>query len=426
MNLPEAHNQSQLKDITSSTPAPPHCQVEGQVNKPPPIKVEEEKVEEERVEEEEVEEPPSKQHMKYRRRKERRLGRAEERLQKNTQLLREMACPIWLDTEENAKSDTWVPPKSQPEKSDTWVPPKEEEDIFNEWYADVNSMIVDSGTTSTVGSIFHDSNNKFIPTGEKSEKVFKVANGNAEVATEKKLLQHQLRPASREVNIVPGIKSSLLSTSKLADDNYITILDKDKVEIFDANNTKVITTRGAIIRGFRCPVTRLHRIPLVPTNEITNLNTETILCNRPPTEFLRDRPPPTEAINNVYELRSQAELVRFFHAAAGFPTKATWIRAIKRGFYASWPGLTEKAVHKHFPESEETQKGHMKAQKPGVRSTKTKVVVNKADDDLTPQSKQRDIMVVTYDLEDELQQKIATDQTGNMPKKQEIITITRI
>ena len=67
-----------------------------------------------------------------------------------------------------------------------------------------------------------------------------------------------------------------------------------------------------------------------------------------------------------------------------------------------------------------------KAQKPGVRSTKTKVVVNKADDDLAPQSKQRDIMVVTYDLEDELQQKIATDQTGNMPKKQEIITITRI
>jgi hypothetical protein len=249
--------------------------------KPPPIK----------VEEEEQEEPTTKLRAKYRRRKERRLGRAEERLQQNTQLLKDMKCPIWLDTEEKEYESSHI-------AEDTSSTEEEEEDIFNQWYADVNSMIVDSGTTSTIGSVYHDIHNKFIPTGEKSEKVFKVANGHAEEATEKKLLQHQLRPASREVNIVPGIKSSLLSTSKLADDNYITILDKDKVEIFDANNTKVMTTRGAIIRGFRCPVTRLHRIPLVPTNDITNLNTETILC------YL---PPPTEAINNVYELRSQTE-----------------------------------------------------------------------------------------------------------------------
>ena len=189
MNLPEAHNQSQLKDITSSTPAPPHCQVEGQVNKPPPIKVENEEVEEEKVEEEEVEEPPTKKHMKYRRRKERRLGRAEERLQQSTQLLQEMACPIWLDTEEKEYEPSHLADGASSTES-------EEEDIFNEWYADVNSMIVDSGTTSTIGSVFHDNNDKFIPTGEKSEKVFKVANGNAEEATEKKLLQHQLRPTT--------------------------------------------------------------------------------------------------------------------------------------------------------------------------------------------------------------------------------------
>ena len=309
-------------------------------------------------EEEAKSEEPSKSNKhqaKHRRRKERRLLNADERLQKNLQLLSQGKCPVWLDTEvEEYESSNLA--ESGEEEETTLEQEVPQIDILNEWYNEVNSMIVDSGTTSTIGSIFDDRNDKFIPTGEKSTKVFKVANGIEEKATEKKLLQHKLRPASREVNIVPGITNSLLSTSKLADDDYITIFDKDKVEIFDATNTKVITTRGAIIRGFRCPITRLHRVPLVPTNEITNLNTDTILCSRPPTEYLRNRPPPTEAINNVYELRTQAELVRYFHAAAGFPTQATWIRAIKRGFFASWPGLTEKAVRKHFPESEETQK----------------------------------------------------------------------
>jgi hypothetical protein len=60
-------------------------------------------------------------------------------------------------------------------------------------------------------------------------------------------------------------------------------------------------------------------------------------------------------------------MVRYYHAAAGFPTKLTWIAAIKNKQYASWPGLTAEAVQKHFPESEETQKGHMKKQKAGIR-----------------------------------------------------------
>ena len=35
------------------------------------------------------------------------------------------------------------------------------------------------------------------------------------------------------------------------------------------------------------------------------------------------------AIHNVYELKTQPELVRYYHAAAGFPTKPLWLKAIK-------------------------------------------------------------------------------------------------
>ena len=43
---------------------------------------------------------------------------------------------------------------------------------------------------------------------------------------------------------------------------------------------------------------------------------------------------------SAYDLPSVRALVLFFHAAAGYPVKATWLKAIKTGFYKSWPGLT--------------------------------------------------------------------------------------
>jgi hypothetical protein len=57
--------------------------------------------------------------------------------------------------------------------------------------------------------------------------------------------------------------------------------------------------------------------------------------------------------------------------AAGFPTKPLWLKAIKNRQYASWLGLTWEAVNKHFPESEETLKGHGRKIRSRLRSTKT-------------------------------------------------------
>jgi hypothetical protein len=98
------------------------------------------------------------------------------------------------------------------------------------------------------------------------------------------------------------------------------------------------------------------RIPLVEV--VRNNNTDTITVNRPLTEFLLERPPPTDAIHNVYELKTQPELVRYYHAAAGFLTKPTWLRAIKNKQYALWPGLSIEAITRHYPDTEETPKGH--------------------------------------------------------------------
>ena len=229
-----------------------------------------------------------------------------------------------------------------------------------------------------------------------------------------------MRTPANELHITPGVsQNSLLSTVKYADANYITVFDKDEVNIYDANDTVVTVSKGAILRGWRDTNCNLWRIPLV--NMVRNLNTDTVLTKRPPSEFLQNRPDPTEAVHSVYELKTQPELVRYLHAATGFPTKPTWIRAIKNKHFASWPGLTVDAVRRHFPDSDETHKGHGRRTPSGIRSTRAQSESTPTDDSdntggLPPTTKEKTIFHKVYDLEEEATHKIWTDQTGRFPK----------
>ena len=48
------------------------------------------------------------------------------------------------------------------------------------------------------------------------------------------------------------------------------------------------------------------------------------------------------------------------------------MKAIHNGSYLTWPLITVENVNKFFPESDETQQGHMRGQRQGVSSTKPK------------------------------------------------------
>ena len=66
-------------------------------------------------------------------------------------------------------------------------------------------------------------------------------------------------------------------------------------------------------------------------------------------EALNSKQASGETINNVYELPSLAHTFRYLHAAAGFPTKSTWIKSIRNGNYLTWPLLAIYNVNRHFP-----------------------------------------------------------------------------
>jgi hypothetical protein len=211
-----------------------------------------------------------------------------------------------------------------------------------------------------------------------STTVFHLPDGRIAPATTRNKLLHNVREPARRVNIVPAlVKNSLLSTNKFAKAGYTIIYDKDEVNFYNARTTKIMVSEEAILTGWQCPHQKMWRVPLVPI--VTNLNTDTLLLDHPSgldslnamyavssSTVARNhvalhlgKLAQRDHIHNVYELPSVEPTIRYLHGAAGFPTRASWLKAINHGNYLSWPLINVKNVTKFFPESEETQKGHM-------------------------------------------------------------------
>ena len=74
--------------------------------------------------------------------------------------------------------------------------------------------------------------------------------------------------------------------------------------------------------------------------------------------------------NHVYETKSKQELTLFYHAACFSPTKRTFVDAIKRHAFASWPGLTVELINKYLSRTEATIKGKIRQQYKGKQSTR--------------------------------------------------------
>jgi hypothetical protein len=77
-------------------------------------------------------------------------------------------------------------------------------------------------------------------------------------------------------------------------------------------------------------------------------------------------------VNAIFDLPNMRHSHLYYHASVGIPVKETFLDAVWAGNYATWPGLSTTLIAKHFPDLEETQKGHMKGQRKGIRSTKVR------------------------------------------------------
>ena len=151
----------------------------------------------------------------------------------------------------------------------------------------------------------------------------------------------QVTTQGRQTHLLPGLThSSLMSIGQLCNAGFQATFDQTLVNITNHGNT--------ILIGHRDFTTGLWHIPL----------------------SIIESPPPQQ-INSAYQTKSLPDLVAFLHAAAFSPSTNTWLNAIKKGFFQSWPGLTTEVVSKYLHKSPATAMVHMDQTHKHVRSTKT-------------------------------------------------------
>ena len=153
---------------------------------------------------------------------------------------------------------------------------------------------------------------------------------------------------------MPSFKHTLVDLGPICDADCTVLFSKRGVTVYSPDGKPILT-------GWRdpCGTNRLWRFALQPHPQ-----------QLPPQHA--DAQETSLSAYSTYDLPRVQALVRYLHAAAGFPVKSTWIKAIKAGNFDTWPGLTCANATKYYPLSNESIKGHMVQSYQGVRSTQPK------------------------------------------------------
>jgi hypothetical protein len=143
--------------------------------------------------------------------------------------------------------------------------------------------------------------------GKSNKEVFLPDNTTLQASYKTKLPFGQLTSKAREADILPGLKTPLISVNKMAKEGYATVFHPGEkgVTIHKPGTISITTTEPPIFQGCKSKGAKLWTISAEDTKK--------------------------EQANNAYNLPLIRKTVKYLHAAAGFPVKETWIKAIKHG-----------------------------------------------------------------------------------------------
>ena len=135
---------------------------------------------------------------------------------------------------------------------------------------------------------------------------------------------------------LPDLTQPLFSIGQFCDNGCTAEFNKNRCTVKKNGNT--------ILYGDRDPLSGLWKIPL--------------LTSEGETKYL----PISEGAKFVFnqeQLTTKADIVSFLHLAMFSPVKSTWIRAIQRNHFVTWPGINVTTVSKFLQPTPETAKGHL-------------------------------------------------------------------
>ncbi|KAL7482665.1 hypothetical protein ACHAW6_012248, partial [Cyclotella cf. meneghiniana] len=208
----------------------------------------------------------------------------------------------------------------------------------------------------------------------------------------------KLPPLAKQTYQITGLTNNLLSAAVLADVGC---------EVFFHHTGCEVSYNGEIIvRGWQDPTTRLWQVPIASTEENIMPKDDTIIAT---TE-------PTMQAHSIYECKNTDQHINFYYATMGYPALATWCKAIDKGYFRGWNGLTSKRVCRFIEPSEFHAMGHLDQWRQGIRSTKAATATISLDPMETPpqlalNEKTNMVFMTMVDIQGQL----FINQTGRFP-----------
>ena len=156
-------------------------------------------------------------------------------------------------------------------------------------------------------------------TGKMTKKTFMFPDKQTSRATKNMLLKHKIQEEAQEINIVPGLHSTLISVPKLADAGCTMVFSKTGAAVYDDTTTRVTANKPLVMEAPWCALTGLCKLNLdLEKEEKTNAEVNQ---------------PTTDTLNVIFDLLSAKQTFLCYHAAAGFSPKESFIKAVRNGNY---------------------------------------------------------------------------------------------
>ena len=215
------------------------------------------------------------------------------------------------------------------------------------------------------------------------------------------------------------LKTPLLSLGQLCDDGCEIHLDSKN--LIAVKNDKVV------LNGKRNLQDGLWDVPIPQNTDLVDDDGWTLVKKK---RKNNNNTPPIQHRANIIlrKDKTKLELAQWLHASCGSPNKSTFVKAIEKGNFITWPGLSSNLIKKHLPMSEATAKGHLNQERKNLQSTKPTIIINnkiklessiqEIDEDHFPLSEQPNnkshhcfATMVSF----ETTAKAYSDQTGKFP-----------
>ena len=216
-----------------------------------------------------------------------------------------------------------------------------------------------------------------------SKKIIAVANDSIRKSQHITLLPYNLPSTLQEADTPPVFRWYLVGIKPFSDFRCVSIFHAHEVgvTIHNRNDVKIEFLALPLVYGTRDRA-GLWTIPLTnqrqeardiryPLNRPRHLAHPTHHANHAHTK-LNSKQGGEWIANNVYELPSIAQGIKWMHAVCGYPLKSTWMKSIRSGNYAGWPLLAIKHVHCHYPDTTEIPQAHLNQTRKNFWSTKPK------------------------------------------------------